>query len=199
MPSRDRDLHLPCVGEHDDGLTGAHDLPRFRRYCGDDPGVIRPEGCILDRICRLAQLRLGRVERRCGRIQFVASGVVGRPSNDRFRQEGPGAINVVARHIAAGPRAGHCGLGTVLGKLQVHIVEASNYLTHLDAIADVNRALDDLTRHSETKRALDPGPHHPRIGQDMSRRRCSDHGNLDRARDVVLDLGFLLAAANEAD
>src|SRR5262245_49998601 len=60
-------------------------------------------------------------------------------------------------------------------------------------------ALQDLPGHAEAKRALDPGPHHPGIGQRTPAGRHSCDGNLDRPHDLFFDLGFALAAADESE
>ena len=179
-----------------DGLAGADDLPRLARHRGDDAALSALQRRVADRIRGLAQLRLRRLERRGGRIQLVAPDVVGGLRDDRLRQQRLGALEIVARHVAAGARRGDRGSGAVLGELQIGVVEPGDHLTDLDAVADVDGALHDLAGHAKADGALDPGPHDAGIGQRARRgRRLATTATLTGRTASSLDLGLALAAA----
>src|SRR5262249_61226165 len=93
------DFALPGLRQGDGGLAAAHPLPRPRHPPGDDPRLVSFEHGVFDRIAGDPQLRFGRIERRDGRIQIVAPGVVTLLGNDRLREESLAAFEIVARPV----------------------------------------------------------------------------------------------------
>ena len=83
-----------------------------------------------------------------------------------FGQQRLGALEIDTRDVAAGAGRVESGLGAAFRKLKIGIVEPGDDLADVEAVADVDAALDDLAGDTETDRTLDSRPHHARVGQD---------------------------------
>src|SRR5262249_19746647 len=136
-----------------------------------------------------------RIERRDGRIQLVAPGVVTLLGNDRLREERLAAFEVVARHVTAAARRGNRRLGAVLREQQNAVVEARDDLAHLDARRHIDQTFYDLAGDAEADRALDARAHDPGIGQCSAAPNFANHHNLYRPHDLLLDFGLTGATA----
>ena len=108
----------PDVGKRDDRLAGADDLARLARHRRDDAGLVGLERSVADRVDGLAQLRLRALQRRRGRIQLVAPGVVGRLRDECLWATALGALEIVAGHIATAARRGDGGSAALSASLR---------------------------------------------------------------------------------
>ena len=192
----DGDFRFPGLRQADDRLAGANDLARLARNRRDDAGLVGLERSVVDRVDGLAQLRLRALQRGRGRIQLIASRVVGRLGDDGFGQQDVGALEIVVCHIATAARRGYRRSRRGFGKPEIGLIQARDHLAHLDAVADVDDSRDDLAGHAKAERALDPRPHDTGIGQRASLGGRRDDGDLHRPHDLLLDGSLALAAGD---
>ena len=173
-----------CPGSADDGR--------------DDAGLVGGQRRIAGGVGGLAQLRLRRLQRRDRRVELVAPDVVARLRDELLGEQRLGPLQVGACHVAARACAGDGGLGAALGELEIRIVEARDHLADLDAVADIDGALNDLAADTKGDAALDPGPDDTGVGERAPLRRGGDDGHLHRPHQLLLLDGRLALAAGRA-
>ena len=76
-PGQGADAVKPQCGQGGDRLSGVDHLPRLASHRRDDPCFVGLEEGVSDGVGGLAQLRLPSIQCGLGRVQLVASGIIG--------------------------------------------------------------------------------------------------------------------------